>query len=454
MDGLHRLPPGWWVCILGCIVSVAGCQRQSTPQKLDTEALAQYGSLPGLRASHDSNLTDELARLESEEATPEQLSPQVEPDGQSTAATDLGQQMNKIVSPKEAEFAFRRIDNRYPHAEFTFSPTGLETLREIGEPFVEAFARYRQLLARPDLEFRVDLRQGLLADLSFIDQAKFLHRLEGIAAAEALTNGTPAEAVFPLRNMLTIDARLARLHHVVPRLTAASLRADAMRVLEAIAQHPQTSLPIHVELYRLVAQQLNEWPNDATAWIGDRAQGLHTYELIRDGYLTSLLSRGELDQLREDRQFTAFLRATADTINADQWYYLQAMRRIIQQCDEPYYRRKETLHEVETELRELEDTSQYPVIAAKLLLKDIALGHRLQAADRALCEAWALALAGSTGSAQPEFGVNPLTGEPYKVQTSPNHLTVGNIDLLEQTLVARIPRLQEKEAASLSFGDE
>ena len=86
------------------------------------------------------------------------------------------------------------------------------------------------------------------------------------------------------------------------------------------------------------------------AWIGDRAQGLHTYELIRDGYLTSLLSRSELALLNEDRQFNAFLRATTENVDADELFYLRTMRRIIQECAQPFFHRKLTLQQLEEDL--------------------------------------------------------------------------------------------------------
>jgi hypothetical protein len=435
---------GLVVCLWGLVVCTAGCERPSAPAKPDAKALAQYGSLPGLRASHDTNLTDELARLQSAQATPEQLSTSASADGESSKMLDLGRAMNEVVSPKQVELVLQRIEKLYPRGAFSFDPLGLESLREARDPFVDALAEYRQLLSRPDMDFQVDLMQGLMADLSYVDQATFVHRLEAILAAEALANGTPAEAVFPLRQMLAVDARLSRLYHVVPRLTAAKLRAEALRVLEAIAQHPQTSLAIHGELYQLIGEQLDDWPDDAAAWIGDRAQGLHTYELIRDGYLTSIMSRSELDDLKQDRQFTAFLRAASETVDADQLYYLKTMRRVIQRCDEPYYRRKETLAEIEAELRQLEQTSGYPIIAAKFLLSDMARGHRLQAIDRARCEAWALALAASTRRAKPPFDLNPLTGAPYSEQTSPRDLTIGNIDSQQPTFVARVPRLKRE----------
>jgi hypothetical protein len=454
MDASFGSRIGMITCLLGILLGEAGCNRKTVPKKLNAERLEQYGSLPGLRASHYSKLTDELARLESEQATPQQLSPSPSVAGKaSPKTTDLGLAMNEIVSPKQVQLTLQRIDKLYPRDAFTLSPIGLQNLLETRDPFAEALEEYRKLLSKPEMQFRVDLMQGLLADLSFVEQAKFVHRLEAISAAESLANGTPAEAVFPLRNMLSVDSRLGRLPHVVPRMTAASLRGEAIQILEAIAQHPQATLQIQLELYNLIGEQLKEWPDDAAAWIGDRAQGMHTYELIRDGYLTSIMSRSELKQLEEDRQFTAFLRAASQSIDEDQLYYLKTMRRIIQQCEEPYFKRKQSLLQVGTELKELEETSQYPIIAARFLLPDINQGHRLQAADRARCEGWALALAAATGNPRPAFDVNPLTGEPYAEQESPTHITIGNIDTLNPTLVARVPRLK-KEKASFSLSDE
>ncbi len=117
---------------------------------------------------------------------------------------------------------------------------------------------------------------------------------------------------------------------------------------------------------------------------------------------------------------------------------------------QPYYERRKTLRQLAAELQELEDTSRYPIIAARFLFADIDRGHRVQAADRARCEAWALALAAAAGQPRPSYDVNPLTGEAYREFNTPGQASVSDIDAMHPERVARVPRRRPQEPVSNS----
>ena len=68
-------------------------------------------------------------------------------------------------------------------------------------------------------------------------------------------------------------------------------------------------------------------------------------------------------------------------------------------------------------------SSDFPLVATRLLLVDIEKAHAVQAQDRANWEACALALALATGRTSPPFQSNPLTGENY-LQTQQGELIV------------------------------
>jgi hypothetical protein len=137
---------------------------------------------------------------------------------------------------------------------------------------------------------------------------------------------------------------------------------------------------------------------------------LIAYELVRDGFYLSLLDQAELQRLRDDGLIAATSNAVMRNLDADELYYLTAMRQIIDNCQLPYYQRAQILREVRSDLAAREKTADYPLVAGLLLLSDFETGHRLQAADLARATAWKLALETVTGRAPPSAPVNPLTG--------------------------------------------
>src|SRR5690606_13178354 len=145
---------------------------------------------------------------------------------------------------------------------------------------------------------------------------------------------------------------------------------------EAIVQDEQATLTTLVHFRELLARQLADWPSDADAWIGERAQGLHTYEMIRGGYLLSILSEQELQTLRQEAGISSTVKAVARHIDADQHYYLAAMREVIDACDMPFFERRQRLAKIEHDLREIRNSPEFPLVAGRLLLTDLVAGHR------------------------------------------------------------------------------
>jgi hypothetical protein len=274
-----------------------------------------------------------------------------------------------------------------------------------------------------------------LADISQISVAQICTRLEGLAAAELLHDGRPDAALDAVRHMLAYAQALAAEPRVVARVAAVYARHDALRALAAVLDHPRSDAPLLREAAAQVETLLQSWPHDKLAWIGDRAAGLHTYEMVRDGRLLSLLTSEEKVRFRRLGMYDELEESVAANIDADEMYYLSAMRRLIAVCDKPHHQRTALLKAVRHELLDLHSTAQYPLVADTLLLSDFEQGFRLQALDRARVEAWRLALrhalaardAGSA-TAEPEQVVNSLTGEPFRAAIGGKHVVVEGVD--------------------------
>jgi hypothetical protein len=221
---------------------------------------------------------------------------------------------------------------------------------------------------------------------------------------------------------------LSREKHPAPRMAAAALRADWLAAVSALANHPSRDRETVAWLQELLAGQLQRWPPDADAWLGERSQGLHTYELVRDGYLLSLLSFEDLQTYRVQVGIEKLGELVGRNIDADEGFYLRCLRKVINGCELPYPERQRLWEEIESERERLQNSDAYPFIADQVMGRDIAGAQRLQALDRARCVGWNLALAAACG--QPPLGetLNPLTGAPIPVKSTGDQVVVGPLD--------------------------
>lgn len=423
-------------CVLVLGLLAGGCQdrRPAAPPGQPGD-LAHYGYLPGLKAAPDAHLQDELARLVEQHATPELLDGFSVPDEQNVAAALRGLFDQRRVAGLLEESA------RYlPAGDFIFAPSVEEAAKAFCRRYESQRLKARAALARPRCSFGIRFLRGNFDPLSFVDTVKLSARLELLRAADMLARGRPAEAVDALSAILRWAECLGAEKHVVPRLEAAYLRTDAFGLLQAIVSRGNNSPEQLDRLFGLVEAQLKAWPADADAWIGDRALGLHAYELVRDGRLLALLTDEEIDELRKEGDLVALAERARQAVDADELYYLQTMRKIIDSCQQPFYTRKDLFDSIDQELAQRQGSADYPLVAARLLLPGVRKAQEAQARDRANWEALALALAAATGRSLPEFKVNPATGQPYRVVCEEDLVVVSNLGSTpEEDTPVRVP---------------
>ena len=270
-------------------------------------------------------------------------------------------------------------------------------------------------------------------------------RLEAVAAAVKIADGEPAEALPHLRTLLTTARFLASEPNVTTRVAAANIRRDALAVLATIVAHDRCSADLHQELFDLLSAETSDWPADAHAWVGDRAAGLLTYELVREGHYLSLLAADEVQRLKSQQNLEATARAALRNIDADERFYLQAMRQLIDACEQPYCQRIEVLNAIRRDLRDQERSSDYPLVAGTLLMADFETAQRHQAEDLARCQAWLVALGAALGRESTAPVTNSLTGQPYRVDRTPLAVTVAEV-LPEHDEVCHVPLPPPRQA--------
>lgn len=463
-----------FLVVLGTICS-NGCARRGQPEtpSQQPQGAEHYGRLPGLRETPDLKLRSELARIVDEGGTPELLGQNGLPGEENVAAG-----LTDLFPASGVESILQQSSEIFPGGQFSFDPVRLQKAINFRQTYEAQRRQARQALGRPHCNFGIRYQAGFTADLSFIDVVRVCARLEAFQAAESLSDDLPsaghldappngpATAIESLGYMLRLAACLAAEKHATCRLEAAFARMEALDVLQSIVEHPKATRQQLQQLYNLIQAQLAAWPSDADAWIGDRALGMYIYEVVRDGNLISVLTEEEIQQFAAEGILEELPKAAQRTVNQDELYYLETMRKIIDSCSQPYHVRAALLESIRDDLHKKRNSPDFPLVAGRLLLPDMEKGHAIQALDRANCEAWALALAHGAGCDPPAYKTNPLTGKQYKVDQQEGLVTVWKVagrqdlppavaDVLVSVLVTvwKVDRRQESEISPVLVPD-
>jgi hypothetical protein len=423
----------------------AGCARPA-PSPASAAGRLALAELPGLRASADAALQAEFTRLDREQALPLQLAPAsvALPAARTRRPSDVAlgtaaEKLQRALPPISRGLWQTRASALYSGGPLRLSPVQIEQGRDLVTLLAESQAKFREALPSEPGRWGPRLIEGMLADLEFLEPLALGLRLESIAAAVSLADRDLERALEHLEPQLLAARILAAEPNVTTRLAAANFRADALHLAQAIAVHPQATPATHARLCDLLLAHTADWPADETAWIGERAAGLLVYELVRDGQYLSLLSREEVADLTERRTLEPTVRAVMRNLDADQQFYLRTMRTVIDASRLPYYERREKLTAIRRELIDLEQSSEYPLIAGQILLPDLERAQLRQAEDRAATLGWIAALATSAGRELANLPPNPLTGEALAVDVDAEAITVRTSTLAAWPVI-RIPR--------------
>ncbi|WP_146435116.1 hypothetical protein [Blastopirellula retiformator] len=350
----------------------------------------------------------------------------------------------KIYPGPVADQVVNSTDAWLPNKDFQFPPLTLEKVHAYVVRHRQKIDLGRAALQMPQWKYFWQPTAGYLADVHFVECTKAAARLETLAAAVAIADQDLEAASIHAAFALEFASRLGQVNHVYARRTAAELREEAFTAVAALAQQPDVTREQLSTVGKTLSSHAAAWPDDADAWIADRACGLHQYELIRDGQFLSTLSREEYLELKNENELEAITRAVTRSLNYDETVYLKQMRAIIESCRLPFYQRAELLAQLHAQLAAFEGTNDYPTVAARWLLVDIDKQQRIAARDHALSIAWSLALDLATGEEPPQSPpTNLLTGQPYQIRIEPQRVVVAAVDGGEDEIIL-LPRFAAK----------
>jgi len=437
------VPLRFWVSLffLGLLLSLS-CNRsevQESPKELREKAFS-YSEMKLTIGTRHQALHDELARVKAENGFPlamtsERVSTErgllawKKPGAKATADADnfVIALLAAIPSNRRSRLE-RQLEKSYPEGSLQLSALQLERIHDVLADWGTERLAIQDALKLPLNDFGVSYAQGLLADLSSVSVAMMAHRLLAEGAIDAAYRGDLNAVVMALPELFRISAALAAECNLTMRVAAARLRREALFIVEFVAQHPEAK-DVHLgAMQTLIANQMRDWTDDDEAWRGERAIGLHAYEMVRDGQILSLLTDAESKEFMEQGP-QRFGKAIQMNLDADELFYLRTMRTVIEACRDPYFKRLKTLTDVGEELESRRAGPNQAFVADLLLRKDLQWGQRQQAVDRAAMEAWLVALSSASGVVLKQQPINPLTGRAYRIVENGSRIEIDDINL-------------------------
>jgi hypothetical protein len=428
-----------------CLLLLSACNRasiQESPKELREKAFT-YSNLELTNGTRHQALHDELERVKTENGFPLTMTSQRVNTEQGLlawkkpGAKPIPDADNFVVAiltaiPVDRRARLQRqLERSYPDGALRLSTLQLEHIHDVLADWQTERNAIQNALKLQRSDFGVSYSQGLLADLNSVNVVMMAHRLLAEEAINAAYGGDLQAATLALPNLFRISAALAAESNLTMRIAAARLRQDGLRIVEFIAHHPDVQ-EFHIgAMQSLISNQLQSWTEDAEAWRGERAIGLHAYEMVRDGQILSLLTTEESKQVLEQGP-QRFGRAIQKNLDEDELFYLRTMRKVIEICRDPYFKRLKSLTDLGAELESRRKGSNQAFVADLLLKKDLQWGQRQQAVDRAAMEAWLIALSSSKGVILKQQPVNPLTGRAYRIVEEGSRIEVYDVNLTDE----------------------
>jgi len=437
----------WRGVVVVLPLSLALSCRNATrgdPQQDIRASIEIHGSLKRTFETRHDGLRRELARLVGEQATPSQMTsntgtivgsePGIGPIGvgpprERNAATG----MIDAIPDALCRSLQRRFRDAYPESVARIADaSGHAAWWRLLDAHVAEITAYRNAVFRPECDFGLRFTHGLLLDATVFDRPLVGNRLLALSAIRGVVEDRVADAIGELGAMFRAIEFTAGANHMTARVAAARMRSEALRVVAFLAESPFARDADLQAVHALLARHIGAMPAESGAWRGERAIGLHAYEMARAGQWLSLLPHGEFSDIRSTG-IESFGDGVLRHVDDDEWCYLRIMRDLVDLARRPYHERRARLDAIRGELDEPMTGGGRPVVA-KRLLDDVEWIQRAFAREQAMVDGWRLAFTIATGNAAPADPVNPATGRPFAMRVQADHVTVWDIDLPEDAV--------------------
>lgn len=394
--------------LLGLLLLPACGQRPVTV----TEVTEVAATLEKTNLTHHEPLREELQRLAADQALPSQLDPLHD---RAASPGSLAGQIGKLLNTQQTERILERLGEFFPVNGQAPNALTIEKAAGFLKFYQQPQLAARKALDGPQDRFVWKTSDGWFIDTSYAERSQALCGLELIAGIDAVSRNDLPGALTALAYSGRIIRLLASDGHLISRLTAVELRQQWIQLIAITVRHPNLDREQLSQIYKLLLTHIGQWPAEDQVWITDRAIGLQTYELIRQGHYLTLLTAEEADALEADGMHIIKTRAVQRFIDQDETFYLETMRRIIDGTQMTYHQRTPLWESIDRSVVQAAQTEHYPQIAIEMLLPNLQDAQLRMANDRARVEAWTLALAHCVGNQPPQYRLNPATGQAYEI---------------------------------------
>lgn len=418
---IGRFVPLRSIAVLLIATALVGCGRED--ERSIRKQLTTHAELSLTDKTHSQALQEELARIRADKGWPMQLverQPPADSEDDLTAAVSA-----PFASAAEIDRIHRSLNELWPDEGLKFSPTALEHARRIVARLRPDTVTFLAALRRPKSAFRVGVDQGIVEDTAWVEAARLVARVRVMEGIDEVYRGAPEGGIEPLADLIRLASKLEAAPSLVAHLAAVDIRRWIVSGMMAIATSDAATRRTHELLFELASADRREAGSERTAWIGDRAAGMHAYEMVRAGEYLSLLTREEYDRLEERNETMDHALVVRRNVDDDELWYLETMRELIARSETPYFERRAWLDERFESLDAVRDAPRFPSVAADLLLIGITTAQQRLARGRARRDAWYLALAAAVDRPLTDGPtVNPETGTAYEVRIDGDRIEV------------------------------
>lgn len=396
------------LCVLAIWVT-AGCGQ---PDITVTEVTEVAAELEKTSLTSHQPLQQEIRRIGADQELPSQLDQRT---NRPTTPSSFSAKLPELLDKQQTERILERLPDFFPPDGQPVSALTLEKATGFLKFYQDKQLAARKSLDGPQDRFSWKSSDGWFIDTMYVDRSQALCGLELIAGIDQLSQGK----LDPTVESLAYSGRIIRLlavdEHLVARLTAVDLRHQWLRLVALAVSHPEIERPHLEQIYQLLLTHISQWPDERQPWVVDRAIGMQTYELIRQGYYLSLIPPDEAKRLEADGLQIIKSRAVQRYVDQDEIFYLEVMRKIIDSNDRIYHQRIPIWQALQQRIEKSKQTEHYPQVAVEILLPDMQKAQERISDDRARVEAWTMAIGHCVGNNPPNYEQNPTTGKPYEL---------------------------------------
>lgn len=402
------------------LIAFLGCEKTDL-NELPKQEVREFSKLTKTAESPDEFIQKELARLDGER---ESLQALLDQQVLASSGNNLVPKLEEVFpSEEKASKVLERYQDSWPVHLNEFEDVMFEKTLATYQAYLAEHTKIKEILKNPDGAFVIDYAKGLGAEVEFTDVLQIHAYAECFLGCQKVRLEKLDEAAHHLFELRGIAEKLSSCKHVVTRMAAVRIRRLMYELLSVIVTHPKSDRVLYQLLEENLRVALANWTSDSACLVGDRVIGMHSYEMVRNGYFLSLLTDAEYTRLKLVMRDQALAIVVAKNVDSDEKFYLETMRKFINLFNRPYYERTSDIEAIFADLESRRELPRFPTVAGNILLDGYVEHNKQLGRDKATAQAWLVGLQSALDLPITET-VNDWTGQPFQPEKINGEVTV------------------------------